>query len=206
MTVLRIALCAVAGALGVGALALAHDVHSTRAAVDHGDARFAAHAASPRWEAGTWLPRGAALRTLGLRDDLRVRRAEQAFVRTEAAGPGLDGGRRAAERRAAVAVALADVVAGGSAAQASRAGNLLGILMATGADGADPTLDIRGASATFDAAVRADLGNVDAKHNLELLLRRIKVVGTREGEGGSVGGDYGQALAGAGAGLPGSGY
>jgi hypothetical protein len=206
VTVLRIALCALAAVLGVGALALAHDVHAWRGAVSDGDARFATHPATARWETGTWLPQGVALRTLGLRDDLRLRKAEQSFARVDGARPGLDGGRRATERRAAAQVALADVVAGGTPAQASRAGNLLGILTATGLGGADPTQDERAATATFDAAVRADLGNVAAKHNLELLLRRIKVVGVREGTGGSVGGDYGQALAGAGAGLPGSGY
>lgn len=206
MTGLRVVLCSLAAVLGLGALALAHDVHVWRDATARGDGRFATHPTSARWEAGTWLPRGVAPRALGLRDDLRLRRAEQAFARAEAASRGLDGGRREAERRAAVQIALADVVAGGSPVQASRAGNLLGILTATSGEGVDPTVDLQGANATFDAAVRADLANVDAKHNLELLLRRVRVVGTRESEGGRVAGDSGQVFAGASAGLSGSGY
>jgi hypothetical protein len=206
VTALRIALCGVAAVLGLGALALAHDVHAWRNAVDRGDSRYATHTTSARWETKTWLPQGVSLRTLGLRDDLRLRRAEQGFAQIESGGPRLDGGRRWAEQLAAVQVALSDVVVSGSPAQASRAGNLLGIISAGEQGGADPTVDMRAANATFDAAVRADLANADAKHNLELLLRRLKTVGVRVGAGASLGGDYGQALAGAGAGLPGSGY
>jgi len=199
LTALRITLCGLAAVIGLGALALAHDVHAWRVAIPDGDARFATHPASARWEAATWLPQEVALRALGVRDDLRLRRAEQSFARSAGAKRGLDGGRRASERRAATEVALADVVAVGSPAQASRAGNLLGILTS-------PAQDPGGAAATFDAAIRADLANVYAKHNLELLLRRIKVIGIHDGGGANLGGDYGQALAGAGAGLSGSGY
>jgi hypothetical protein len=206
VTALRIVACAVAAVLGVGALVLAHDIHSWRVAVDHGDTRYATQPATARWKAETWLPEGVTVSTLGLHDDLRLRRAEQQFARLTSRGPGLDGGRRWAEQLAGVQVALADIVVGGSPAQASRAGNLLGIMAAGRQTGADPTVDIRAANATFDAAVRADLANAYAKHNLELLLRRLRTVGTREGAGGSIAGDFGQALAGAGAGLPGSGY
>lgn len=197
VTVLRISLCTLAAVLGLAALALAHDVHAWRDALATGDGRYATHPAAARWETGTWLPRGVALRTLGAGDDVRLRDAERAFAGAQGTRQDLGGGRGAAERRAAAEVALADVVAGGSSVQASRAGNLLGIMMASGEVDAGPT---------FDAAVRADPGNVDAKHNLELVLRRLRVIGIREGAGTSVGGDYGQALAGAGAGSPGSGY
>jgi len=206
VTVLRVVLCALAAVLGLAALVLAHDVHAWRTAIDRGDARYATNPVTAQWEADTLLPEGAALRSLGLRDDLRLRRAEQGFARDERFKAALYGSRLAAERRAAAQLQLADVVVSGSSAQASRAGNLLGILAATTLGGPDPTVDVREANAAFDAAVRADLGNADAKHNLELLLRRMKVIGTREGVGGSSAGDYGQALAGAGAGLPGSGY
>jgi hypothetical protein len=206
VTAVRIVACAVAAVLGVGALMLAHDIHSWQAAVDRGDVRYTTQPATARWETGTWLPQGVTLRTLGLDDDLRLRRAEQRFARLASRGPGLDGGRRWAEQLAGVQVALSDIVLAGSPAQASRAGNLLGIISAGRQGGADPTVEIRAANATFDAAVRADPGNVYPKHNLELLLRRLKTVGTREGVGGSIAGDYGQALPGAGAGLPGSGY
>ena len=68
-----------------------------------------------------------------------------------------------------------------------------------------PAVSDRRAAETFEAAIRADPANEDAKYNLELVLRRIKVVGSREGAGGSSG-DFGESLPGAGAGLPGSGY
>ena len=69
---------------------------------------------------------------------------------------------------------------------------------------ADAGLAERRAAETFDAAIRADGDNVDPKYNLELLFRRIVVVGTREGAGfGS--GTLGGSLAGAGAGAPGIG-
>ena len=200
MTVLRISLCALAAVLGVAALALAHDVHAWRGAVASGDARFAAHPATAAWEASTWLPHGLAPRVLAIDDDLDLRRAERAFAAVDRTPRGLDGGRRAAQERASAEVALADIVAGGSPPQASRAGNLLGILAGSTQTGPETAI------ATFDAAVRADLANTHAKHNLELVLRRLRVIGIRQGQGAAVGGDYGQALAGAGAGLPGFGY
>ena len=82
---------------------------------------------------------------------------------------------------------------------------LLGILAATDDSEADASVADKRAAETFEAAIRADPTNEDAKYNLELVLRRIKVVGSREGAGGSSG-DFGDSLPGAGAGLPGSGY
>jgi hypothetical protein len=205
VSAVRIAAGVAAVVAGIAVLALAHDLRRTSHAVGRGDAVYAADPASARWSSATWFPAGVALRALGLDDDLALRRAEQAF-RTAAATPfGYDNGRRQTRLRALAELALSDVVASGSPAQASRAGNLLGILAATarGTDGVPA--DERRAADTFDAAIRADPGNTDAKHNLELLLRRIKVVGEREGAGGSSA-DLGDSLAGAGAGLPGSGY
>ena len=57
----------------------------------------------------------------------------------------------------------------------------------------DPAADERRAAETFEAAIRADPANVDAKHNLELLLRRIKVVGIARGRGRSSAGYFGAA-------------
>jgi hypothetical protein len=79
-------------------------------------------------------------------------------------------------------------------------------MTAAAADAAASRPDDTGApTATAANPIRADPTNGDAKRNLELLLRRMKVVGEREGTGGSAG-YYGHAFAGAGAGLPGSGY
>lgn len=195
MTALRGGVCVLAAALGVAALALAHDLHAWRDAIAGGDARFAAHPTNATWETSTWLPQGAAQRALGIGDDLRLRRAERSFEAIASVPPGIADGQRAGAE-----VALADVVVEGASAQASRAGNLLGILSGSDWSGGETAL------ATFDAAVRADLANTYAKHNLELVLRRLRLIGIREGASGTIGGDYGQGLAGAGAGLPGSGY
>ena len=191
--------------LGVVALALAHDIRAWHERVDRGDARFAAQPATARWEAGTWLPGDPGLRALSLRDDLAVRSGEKAFAVAVAAPTGYDDGRQKAQLRGLAELALSDALATGSPAQASRAGNLLGILAATDESGSDASVSDRRAAETFEAAIRADPANEDAKYNLELILRRIKVVGSREGAGGSSG-DFGQSLTGAGAGLPGSGY
>ena len=88
--------------------------------------------------------------------------------------------------------------------QASRAGNLLGILAATVEDEADATASERRAADTFEAAVRAFPAAVEPKYNLELLLRRIRVVGLERGPGKRIG-NPGRVAPGAGAGAPGLG-
>jgi len=191
--------------LGVGALMLAHDIRSWHGGVDQGDARFASGPAAARWEAATWLPGDPALSLLSIRDDLAVRNGEKTFVVAMAAPQGDDEGRKKAQFRGLAELALSDALTSGSPAQASRAGNLLGILAATDDSEADAAVADKRAAETFEAAIRADPTNEDAKYNLELVLRRIKVVGSREGAGGSSG-DFGDSLPGAGAGLPGSGY
>jgi hypothetical protein len=190
---LRIALSLAALALGVVALALAHDVRAWDRAIDDGRA------------GSTWLPGDPASDLLALDDDLALRRGERAFALAVATPGGFDPGAMRAQRRAAAELALSEAVDLGSAREASRAGNLLGILAATVDDFADPGPAERGAALIFDAAIRADTSNVDAKYNLELLFRRIVVVGTQEGPSyGS--GNLGDSRAGAGAGTPGSGY
>ena len=205
MSIWRIAVGVGALVLGVAALTLAHDLRAWQGGVDRGDSRFAAQPDVARWEAGTWLPGDPARTMLSLDDDLAVRNGEKAFAVAFAAPPGYDDGRQKSRLRGLAELALSDALATGSPAQASRAGNLVGILAATEDSGSDASVSDRRAAETFEAAIRADPGNEDAKYNLELILRRIKVVGSREGAGGSSG-DFGQSLTGAGAGLPGSGY
>ena len=205
MSARRIVLGVVAAGLGVVALAMAHDMHSWQSAFDRGDAHFATQPATARWQAGTWLPGVPAFRLLALHDDRAVRSGEKAFAVAVEAPKGFDEGRQKARLRGLAELALSDAVATGSPAQQSRAGNLLGILAATDESGSDASVSDRRAAETFEAAIRADPSNESAKYNLELILRRIKVVGSREGAGGSSG-DFGQSLTGAGAGLPGSGY
>ena len=143
---------------------------------------------------------------LGVRDDVELRRAEQAYAIAIARQQDLDNGRQQARLRSDAAIPLADVVADGTPSQASRAGNLLGILAVIDSAGARCVSRMnRTRAEAFDAAIRSDLANVDPKFNLELLLRRIRVVGSREGQGtgGSV--DLGESLPGAGSGPTGVG-
>lgn len=184
---------------------LAHDVRAWGEALERGDARFASSPATAHWEARTWLPDSVTRRLLALDDDLALRGAERAYVVARRAPRGLDNGARRARLRASAELALAEAVSAGSTAQAARAGNLLGILVATGESGADASATDRRAGELFEAAVRADPDALEAKANLELLLRRIRVVGTREGSG-SGSGDRGASRRGAGSSPPGSGY
>ena len=173
--------------------------------IERGDARFAAQPAAARWDARTWLPGDPApRRALAPRRPRGSRR--RAGVRRR------DGGADGIRRRAPE----------GADPRARRAGALRRArdrIARTGVAGRQPArhprrhrrqrvgrgVSDRRAAETFEAAIRADPTNEDAKYNLELLLRRIKVVGSREGAGGSSG-DFGDSLTGAGAGLPGSGY
>ena len=205
MMLLRYCLGVGAVVLGVAALALAHDIRMWDTAVGRGDARYALEARDARWTAGTWLPRGLGATTLAINDDLAIRGAEQRFGIALATPRGFDNGRHRAQLRGEAYLELSNVVATGTRAQASRAGNLLGILAATDDSGSDAAAAERLAAETFDSAIRADATNTDAKVNLELLLRRIRVVGERDG-GGTGAGDLGDSLAGAGSGKPGSGY
>ena len=85
------------------------------------------------------------------------------------------------------------VAAAGSPTQSAQANDLLGVLVVGGRRaGADAQ-----AIAAFQAAVRADPSNADAKYNLELALRRALPTGVRRGPG------TGAARAGPGAAGPG---
>ena len=75
-----------------------------------------------------------------------------------AAPTGYDDGRQKAQLRGLAELALSDALATGSPAQASRAGNLLGILAATDESGSDASVSDRRAAETFEAAIRADPG------------------------------------------------
>jgi len=192
-------------ALGVILLVLAHDLRGWDLALARGDGGFERRPAEARWGASSWLPGDPVRDALAVDDDLRLRRAVQAYVIAAGATPGLDNGARLARTRATAEIALADVTAHGSPSQASQAGNLLGVLVATADRAPDAAATEDRAGETFGTAIRADPANADAKYNLELILRRIRVVGTREGPGNGAG-NRGDSRRGAGSGAPGSGY
>jgi hypothetical protein len=193
-----LALAALAAALG------ALDAHAWGHALGRGDARFAAAPTAVRWDARTRVPGDPAGALLALDDDLALRRAVQAFIAAGEVPSGIDNGALAGRARAAAELALADVAASGSRAQASQANDLLGVLFARGGRAGGLTREERSLAA-FEAAVRADPSNADAKYNLELLVRRMEAHGVREQPGaGSGPGSRGRR--GAGAGTPGRGY
>jgi hypothetical protein len=194
---------AAVGLVGVAVVAalLALDVHAWGSGLDRGDARYARAPQAARWTASTLLPGDPAGSLLEVEDDLSARDALRLARIAFATPRGFDNGHQQAETRARAEVALSDVAASGTPAQASQAGNLLGVLIESAGDQA---ADDR-AQAAFDGAIRALPANEDAKYNLELLLRRQRVVGTREGQSkGS--GARGASRRGAGAGTPGQGY
>jgi hypothetical protein len=197
-----------ASALAVVGLLLAvaaHDVHAWRGAVEAGDVRLRRAPASARWQAQSWLPRDPVRAGLDLDDDLLLRRGTRAFRIAYVTGRGFDNGVTRTTRRSVAEVMLADVAAHGSARDASRAGNLLGVLVVTGGRViGGVTADDR-ARAAFESAIRRDPSNVEAKYNLELLLRRTRATSTREGAGNGSG-PLGRGRRGAGSGTPGRGY
>jgi hypothetical protein len=183
----------------------AHDALSWRSAFTRGDARLKTAPANARWRASPLLPGDPTRALLALGDDLALRRAVRSFLIAEATPRGFDNGVNQTRVRAGAEIVLSDLAARGPARAASQAGNLLGVLVVkagqvTGGVSADDR-----ARAAFEAAVRRDPSNVDAKYNLELLLRRTKATTTRQGPGNGSG-SLGHGRRGAGAGTPGRGY
>jgi hypothetical protein len=184
-------------ALGLVLLGVAHDVRAWQRTLASGDARLAKQASRARWTPETWLPFDPAGSILGVSEPVRELEAGRAFEIWRRAPLGFDNGARRKRLHAQAELALSDVVAGGSPQAASRAGTLLGIVLASD--------DEQSASAAFDAAIRADPSNDDAKYDLELVVRRARAHGTREGLGNGSG-VRGKTAEGAGAGTAGAGY
>jgi hypothetical protein len=181
--------------VATGLAAFAHDVRAWREVL-RGDDVLVARA---------WLPGDPVRSALAVDDELALRRAMRSFRVAYTTGRGFDNGVTRTTRRSVAEVQLTDVAAHGPSADASQAGNLLGVLVAGGGRvTGGVTADDR-ARATFEAAIRRDSGNAAAKYNLELLLRRTHATATREGPGtGS--GALGRGRRGAGSGTPGRGY
>lgn len=177
-----LSLAAVAGAALLVLLAVDAMRWERRLKAD--DARFAAAPMSVQlWQAQALLPAGATQRLLGLRDDVAYRRALRQFWPVRPGrpimGPELETLRGVAETDLAR-------ISRSSTEAAPRAHllNLLGVLTIgryygsyygfTGGGPTDPAeraLVLRTAIGLFQSAIEADPGTVDAKLNLELLLR-----------------------------------
>jgi hypothetical protein len=192
---LKTALAAVLVVLAGMLAAAAHDVLAWRHAL---------RGAQPR-VAHTWLPGDPVRSVFGLDDDLALRRAVRSFRVAYTTGRGFDNGVTRTTRRSVAEVRLTDVAAHGGDADASQAGNLLGVLVVAGGRVTGGiTADDR-ARSTFEAAIRRDPGNTAARYNLELLLRRTRATATRQGPGNGSGA-LGHGRRGAGSGTPGRGY
>ena len=155
--------------------------------------------------AAVLLALGLTVRARGGDDDSGLRAAVAAYEVAAAAGRGFDNGQTRAGLRSRGEALLTEVAVGEDREAAAQADVLLGVLAAGGgrsAAGETPDEVSRG---FFETAVRLDNGNVAAKFDLELVVRRLRAVGARTGAGqGS--GPRGGGRRGAGAGLPGRGY
>lgn len=195
MRALRFLPALVLVALAVVVALLAADVRAWRQAFESGQAK-----------PSTRLPWNVAARLIDVNDDVEVRRSIALFRATASVHGRLDNALGVAAARANAETALA-AVARGHGARASQAATLLGVLafgdLARG--GGRDSSQAETAVGDFENAIRAYPSNVDAKYDLELLLRSLAARGVRAGPGaGSGAGASGHK--GAGSGTPGQGY
>jgi hypothetical protein len=201
--VAALALLALAVMLGL----LAVDVHRWDGAVRTGDREFVRNPSSSTWQANTILPGDLTRSLLGLRTALLFRKSAQSFVADQAVGEGYDNGISETGTRGELEAQLAALGLSDDHTVASAADNLLGILAYDDATASGPIAPAptEQSTADFQAAVRVDPDAVDAKYNLELLLRLLVAKGSRRGPSSdSAGAAIGQH--GAGGGIPGRGY
>ncbi len=192
---------AVSAVVAVAAAVLMHDARSWRDAIDRGDATYAETPARADWKAHTWLPGDPVGHAVDGPESVKLRRAIRLFLIAIHTGRGFDNGESRARARSAAQSALASVAMEYSGPAASQANDLLGVLEALG-PGATADED---AAASFRNAVLADPANMAAKTNLELALRRLRAVSSRQGPGNGSG-PRGTGRRGAGSGTPGRGY
>jgi hypothetical protein len=192
---------AVSAVVAVATAVLTHDARSWRDAVARGDMTYAEAPARADWHAETWLPGDPLGHAVGEPESVELRRAIRLFVIAIRTGRGFDNGESRARARSVAQSALAAVATQSSGSAASQADDLLGVLEALG-PGVTADED---AAVSFRNAVLADPANVDAKTNLELALRRLRAVSSRQGPGNGSG-PRGTGRRGAGSGTPGRGY
>jgi hypothetical protein len=200
MKLLRLAAPLALVALAVLVALLAADVRGWQRSLAGGDVR-----AGTVWAASPRLPGDAAARLLGVRDDVRARRAVLLFEQTVGVRARFDNAQDVTAARARAEAELAGT-ARGSGPRASQAATLLGVLaFGDFARGGRDAGQAESAIADFENAVRADPGDVVAKYDLELVLRSLAATGTRSGtSNGQDSGGTGRN--GAGNGTPGRGY
>ena len=184
---------------------LAADVRSWQGTLRRDDVRFdATHPVQGLWRSPSTLPGDPAYQLLGLGDAIAYRRALQnfwfSFVGVSRVTT-LD----VTETRVKTENELQTLAdSARTAAERSRAANLLGVMTITTptADSATQVQTLIRAAAYFRQAVAADPGNYTAKANLELLLRLVRPAKTKFGAdargGFGPGGSHGAGVLGGG--------
>jgi hypothetical protein len=205
---LRIALAILLAGAGLFLAALSGAAGRLAGDLHHDDAAFASDVSTP----GLWTERqsGAdrvALRLASIEDELALRRAESAFVRSRAQVTRFDQEMQRLTVRGDAEASLDTIARTASdPAQRSRAALLLGVLLwedAHGSGGSGPALVERSTEAFRAAARRAPFGD-DAKFDLELVLDLTQPSGERRRDAPQESGGTGGI--GASASTGGSGY
>jgi len=193
-------------ALAVIAVLAARDVGSWQAALRSGDVEAAAAPPGnvPAWSVDEVAPFGLARRLLGIDDDLAFRRAVALFRRAHTRIPSFDTGLEGTALRVAAETALAhEIRSDPTAARASAAANLLGVLTVldstSQAGGSTP---IERGIFEFQDAIHLDPADEQAKTNLELLYQLTSLPNTPRGSTRRAG----RSHSGASATSPGHGY
>jgi hypothetical protein len=170
-----LALAALALAAAVVLALLAVDVLHREQSLSTGDVRYDLNPGDTHlWQATQILPFGAGRAVLGVDDDLRYRDAARLFVSSQPRAPIAI---ELAPARAQAQGALEDAIAAESNPHRQSALiNMLGVVAVSNAASAllsDPTA-VHESISNFRRALRVDPTNVDAKTNLELLLRVLQ--------------------------------
>ncbi len=204
---LRVLAAVLLAGAGLVLAAFAGAVGRLAADVRHDDAAFAAEPGAPGlWPAGESRAARLSGDLLAWRDDLALRRAESAFVRSRTQASGFQEEMQRLSRRGEAEAALDRIARTAEPDKRSRAALLLGVLLwedANGAGGAGPALVQRSID-SFRTAVRLAPSGDDAKFDLELLLDLTQPSGDRRRDAPEESG--GQGGLGASASLGGSGY
>jgi hypothetical protein len=207
MRALRSAAVVLLLAASVGLTAVAFDVLHSRDAIRDGDRKLAASPASASWAPSTVFSPSISRGLLGLDSAVRLRRAMQSFAAVRAAGAGYDNGLSESRARGELEAALSQLGQARDHVIASYADNMLGILAFSDASQTGPIAPapVEQSVADFEAGIRADPANADAKFNLERLLQELVARGLRQGPSSNGGGPT-KGHRGASGGLPGRGY
>jgi hypothetical protein len=184
---------------------LAADVRAWQGTMKRDDVRFNAnHPVQGLWSSPATLPGDPAYQLLGLGDAISYRRALQNFW-FSFVGVSHVTVEDVTQTRVTTENQLQTLATSAStAAERSRAANLLGVMTITTptADSATQVQTLIRAAAYFRQAVVADPGNYTAKANLELLLRLVRPAKTKFGQdargGFGPGGSHGAGVLGGG--------